>query len=57
MLRFISAFTVSHIVRYGVHSRRDAQERQHLYLKKVKKMRQTYKYQAFLIFFIQILTL
>jgi len=37
-----SAFTVSHIVRYGVHSRRDAQPRQHLELKKVKKRYQMY---------------
>jgi len=35
MLRFISAFIVSHIVRYGVHSRLDVASRQHLVLKKM----------------------
>ena len=44
------------IVRYGVHSRRDALRRQHLYLKKIKKTHQAYIYQAFLLFFIQNLT-
>ena len=41
MLRSISAFAVSHIVRYGVHSRRDALRRQHL-LSKVKNPYQMY---------------
>ena len=37
------SFCIELIVRYGVHFRRDAQVRQHLYLKKVKKTHQTYK--------------
>lgn len=37
-----SAFIVSHIVRYGVHSRRDALRRQHLLSKKVKNPYQMY---------------
>ena len=51
---FISAF-VSHFVRYGVHSRRDALRRQHLSLKKIKKTFQMYIYQAFQLFFTQLL--
>ena len=47
MLRFISAFRISHIVRYGVHSRRDARGRQHLSLKKYEKSLQPLIYQAF----------
>ena len=41
------------IVRYGVHSRRDAMRRQHLYSKKLKKTHQVYIYQAFQAFFVQ----
>jgi hypothetical protein len=41
MLRSISAFAVSHIVRYGVHSRRDALRRQHLF-SKIKNPYQMY---------------
>jgi len=37
-----SAFSVSHIVRYGVHSRRDALERQHLFFKNIKNPYQMY---------------
>ena len=55
MLRSISAFAVSHIVRYGVHSRRDARRRQHLYLKKIKKKLQPYIYQTFFDIFQSIL--
>jgi len=39
---FFSAFSVSHIVRYGVHSRRDALERQHLFSKKLINPYQMY---------------
>ena len=35
------------IVRYGVHSRRDAPTRQHLYSKKIKKTLQPIIYQAY----------
>ena len=49
----LSFCTVQRIVRYGVHSRRDARRRQHLYLKKIKKKLQPYIYQTFLIFFNQ----
>ena len=47
---FILAF-VSHIMRYGVHSRRDVLRRQHLYSKKLKKPIQMYIYQAPCCFF------
>ena len=50
------SFRIKLIAWYGVHSRRDAQRRQHLYLKKIKKSLQAYIYQAFQTFFIQILT-
>ena len=53
MLRFISAFCIEHLVRYGVHSRRDALRRQHLYSKKIKNPHQMYIYQAFQRFFNQ----
>ncbi len=49
----LSFCTVQRIVRYGVHSRRDARLRQHLYSKKVKKTLHMYIYQAFQRFFIQ----
>ena len=48
------SFCIEHLVRYGVHSRRDALRRQHLYLKKIEKTLQAFIYQAFQTFFIQI---
>ena len=49
----LSFCTVQCIVRYGVHSRRDARRRQHLSSKKIKKTLHMYIYQAFQWFFIQ----
>jgi hypothetical protein len=50
MLRFISAFAVSHIVRYGVHSRRESCFGQYLKSKNMLFFTQKLIYSAFLSF-------